>query len=100
MRYIIRIEPFIIWPYSRLLEKIMIDKRSTGVFVFGIMLYTTVVIPGVRTVANPLDVDTREDQVEALRVLAAGNTLIVVCLGLTLALQVGFSSLLYSYSFR
>jgi hypothetical protein len=74
----------------------MIDKRSTGAFVFGIMLYTTVVIPGVRTVANPLDVDTREDQVEALRVLAAGNTLIVVCLGLALALQV--RSLLFPHS--
>jgi len=65
------------------------DGTSLGSFVFGIMLYTTVVIPGIRTVANPLDVDTREDQVEALRVLAAGNTLIVVCLGLTLALQAG-----------
>lgn len=61
------------------------------------MLYTTVVIPGVRTVANPLDVDTREDQVEALRVLAAGNTLIMVCLGLVLTLQVR-SLLPFGYS--
>ncbi|KAG8804293.1 hypothetical protein FRC16_010622 [Serendipita sp. 398] len=53
------------------------------------MLYTTVVIPGIRTVAIPLEQETREDQVEALRVLAAGNTLIVVCLGLVLALQAG-----------
>jgi hypothetical protein len=52
------------------------------------MLYTTVVIPGIRTVADPLETDTRTDQVEALRVLAAGNTLIVLCLGLVLALQV------------
>ncbi len=52
------------------------------------MLYTTVVIPGIRTVAVPLESETREDQVEALRVLAAGNTLIVLCLGLVLALQV------------
>jgi ER membrane protein SH3 len=51
------------------------------------MLYTTVVIPGIRTVAVPIEGETREDQVEALRVLAAGNTLIVICLGLVLALQ-------------
>lgn len=60
----------------------------TAAFVFGIMLYTTVVIPGIRTVAAPIEEDTREDQVEALRVLAAGNTLIIICLGLVLALQV------------
>lgn len=65
------------------------DGSSLAVFVFGIMLYTTVVIPGIRTVAEPLENDTRTDQVEALRVLAAGNTLIVVCLGLVLALQAG-----------
>ena len=33
-------------------------------------------------------VDTREDQIEALRVLSAGNTLIIVLLGGVLALQV------------
>jgi len=65
------------------------DGSSLGAFVFGIMLYTTVVIPGIRTVAVPIEGETREDQVEALRVLAAGNTLIVICLGLVLALQAG-----------
>ena len=53
------------------------------------MLYTTVVIPGIRTVADPIPEETRQDQTEALRVLAAGNTLIVICLGLVLALQAG-----------
>lgn len=53
------------------------------------MLYTTVVIPGIRTVADPLPDETRQDQTEALRVLAAGNTLIVICLGLVLAFQGG-----------
>jgi imidazoleglycerol phosphate synthase glutamine amidotransferase subunit HisH len=59
------------------------------VFVFGVMLYTTVVIPGIRTVADPIEEETRQDQTEALRVLAAGNTLIVICLGLVIALQAG-----------
>ena len=58
-------------------------------FVFGVMLYTTVVIPGIRTVADPVEEETRQDQTEALRVLAAGNTLIVICLGLVIALQAG-----------
>ena len=58
-------------------------------FVFGVMLYTTVVIPGIRTVADPMEEETRLDQTEALRVLAAGNTLIVICLGLVIALQAG-----------
>jgi imidazoleglycerol phosphate synthase glutamine amidotransferase subunit HisH len=53
------------------------------------MLYTTVVIPGIRTVADPMEEETRLDQTEALRVLAAGNTLIVICLGLVIALQAG-----------
>lgn len=53
------------------------------------MLYTTVVIPGIRTVADPIEEETRQDQTEALRVLAAGNTLIVICLGLVIALQAG-----------
>ncbi|KIM32798.1 hypothetical protein M408DRAFT_313003 [Serendipita vermifera MAFF 305830] len=65
------------------------DGSSLGAFVFGIMLYTTVVIPGIRTVVNPIPEETRQDQVEALRVLAAGNTLIVICLGLVLAFQGG-----------
>jgi len=55
---------------------------------FGVLLYMTVVIPGLRTVCTPIEGETRAVQVEALRVLAAGNTLIAACLGLVLALQV------------
>jgi ER membrane protein SH3 len=60
---------------------------------FGVLLYMTVVIPGLRTVCVPIEGETRDVQIEALRVLAAGNTLIAGCLGLVLALQVrGLSS--------
>lgn len=49
----------------------------------------TVGIPSCRTVADPVpDVDTKDDQIEALRVLSAGNTIIIVLLGGILALQV------------
>lgn len=57
-------------------------------YMFGVLLYMTVVIPGLRTVCTPIEGETRAVQVEALRVLAAGNTLIAACLGLVLALQV------------
>ena len=52
-------------------------------------MYITVTIPSIRTVVTPVEgVDTREDQIEALRVLSAGNTLIIALLGGVLALQV------------
>ena len=52
-------------------------------------MYITVTIPAIRTVVTPVEgVDTREDQIEALRVLSAGNTLIIVLLGGVLVLQV------------
>ena len=52
-------------------------------------MYITVTIPSIRTVVTPVEgVDTREDQIEALRVLSAGNTLIIVLLGGVLALPV------------
>jgi hypothetical protein len=58
-------------------------------FVFATAMYITVTIPAIRTVVTPVEgVDTREDQIEALRVLSAGNTLIIVLLGGVLALQV------------
>ncbi|KAH9989838.1 hypothetical protein BJV77DRAFT_1015441 [Russula vinacea] len=47
-----------------------------------------VTIPAIRTVVTRGGVDTRENQIEALRVLSAGNTLIIVLLGGVLALQV------------
>jgi ABC-type Fe3+ transport system permease subunit len=58
-------------------------------FVFAIAMYISVTIPAIRTVVTPVEgVDTREDQIEAMRVLSAGNTLIMVLLGGILALQV------------
>lgn len=52
-------------------------------------MYLTVIVNSLRTVVDPLkDVDTREDQVMAMRVLAAGNVIVMACLGLILFLQV------------
>jgi hypothetical protein len=64
-------------------------KKLIAAFVFATAMYITVTIPSIRTVVTPVEgVDTREDQIEALRVLSAGNTLIIVLLGGVLALQV------------
>ena len=52
-------------------------------------MYLSVSIPSLRTIVDPVaDVDTREDRIEAMRVLAAGNTIIMVLLGAVLCLQV------------
>ncbi|KAJ3530684.1 hypothetical protein NM688_g7675 [Phlebia brevispora] len=66
------------------------DGSSLAAYVFAVSVYLSVGVPACRTVARPVEgVDTREDQIEALRVLSAGNTIIIVLLGAVLALQVG-----------
>ncbi|KAF7430601.1 hypothetical protein PC9H_006309 [Pleurotus ostreatus] len=66
------------------------DGTSLAAYVFGIAVYITVTIPTLRTIVTPVvGVDTDEDRAEALRVLSAGNTIIILCLGAILALQAG-----------
>ena len=60
---------------------------------FALSVYLTVGVPSSRTVAEPVvGVDTRSDQIEALRILSAGNSIIIVLLGAILALQVMYIS--------
>ena len=64
-------------------------RHTIAAFVFAISVYLSVGVPACRTIATPVEgVDTREDQIEALRILSAGNTIIIVLLGAVLALQV------------
>jgi len=66
------------------------DGGSLVAFVSATAMYITVTIPSIRTVVTPVaGVETREDQIDALRVLSAGNTLNMVLLGGVLALQGG-----------
>jgi hypothetical protein len=60
-----------------------------GAVVFGFAVYMTVVIPTLRTIVTPEESDTRQDRIEAMSILSAGNIIIMVCLGLVLLLQVG-----------
>ncbi|KZT70744.1 hypothetical protein DAEQUDRAFT_764322 [Daedalea quercina L-15889] len=68
---------------------IFFDGSSLAAYVFAMAVYITVGVPASRSVAAPRPEDTRKDQIEALRVLSAGNTIIIVCLGAVLALQAG-----------
>jgi hypothetical protein len=65
----------------------------TGVYILCISIYITVTIPALRTIVTPLEMDTHEDRIEAMRVLSAGNVMIMVGLGSILVLQVGGNSL-------
>jgi hypothetical protein len=51
-------------------------------------LYASVVIPALRIIVTPLETDTRKERVESLRILAAANTLIIICLVAVLFMQV------------
>ncbi|PCH44408.1 hypothetical protein WOLCODRAFT_138989 [Wolfiporia cocos MD-104 SS10] len=68
---------------------IFFDGTSLAAFVFAIAVYLSVGVPASRTLAAPLADESRADQVEALRVLSAGNTIMIVALGAVLVLQAG-----------
>lgn len=66
------------------------DGSSLAAYIFALSVYLSVGLPASRTIATPVEgVDTREDQIEALRLLSAGNTIIIALLGMVLALQAG-----------
>ncbi|KAF8605863.1 Shr3 amino acid permease chaperone [Ceratobasidium sp. AG-I] len=65
------------------------DGSSLAAFVFGVVLYASVVIPALRIIVTPLETDGRNERIESLRILAAGNTLIAICLVAVLVLQGG-----------
>ncbi|KIM68113.1 hypothetical protein SCLCIDRAFT_1209510 [Scleroderma citrinum Foug A] len=68
---------------------IWFDGSSLAAYIFAIAVYLSVTIPALRTIAIPAEVDTREDRIEAMRVLAAGNSIMMVVLGAILVLQAG-----------
>lgn len=76
------------------MKKKNITTPSAG-YVFAIAVYVTVTIPSLRIiVALPTEEEAlvahemRRAQTEAMRVLAAGNTIIMLALGAILVLQV------------
>ncbi|EAU90130.1 hypothetical protein CC1G_05668 [Coprinopsis cinerea okayama7 len=66
------------------------DGSSVAAYVFAIAVYLGVTIPGLRTIVLPVaEVESPDVQVEALRVLAAGNIIMIACLGFVLTAQAG-----------
>ncbi|PAV20103.1 Shr3 amino acid permease chaperone [Pyrrhoderma noxium] len=66
------------------------DGSSLALYIFALGVYLTVSIPSLRTIVDPIvGVDTQSDRIEAMRVLGAGNTIIMVLLGAVLCLQAG-----------
>ncbi|KAB5594465.1 ER membrane protein SH3 [Ceratobasidium theobromae] len=65
------------------------DGSSLGAFVCGVILYASVVVPALRIIVTPLESDTRQERIESLRILAAANTLIIICLVAVLVMQAG-----------
>ncbi|KAI0704386.1 Shr3 amino acid permease chaperone, partial [Cytidiella melzeri] len=62
------------------------DGSSLAAYMFALSVYITVGIPSSRTIAQPVE---GEDRIEALRILSAGNTIIILLLGAVLVLQAG-----------
>jgi hypothetical protein len=61
----------------------------TAAYIFALSVYLSVGLPASRTIATPVEgIDTREDQIEALRLVSAGNTIVIALLAGVLLLQV------------
>ncbi|KAG5725432.1 Secretory component protein SHR3 [Termitomyces sp. T112] len=70
------------------------DGTSLVAYMFGIAVYLTVTIPALKAIVAPLEgvnytLEGGEDRVQAIRVLSAGNIIVMVCLGGILCLQAG-----------
>lgn len=57
-------------------------------FMAAVILYLSVVVPGVKTIANPQKIETDAERIESLRVIGAANTMMIVCLAAVLLMQV------------
>ncbi|KAG6855951.1 hypothetical protein H0H87_009117 [Tephrocybe sp. NHM501043] len=68
-----------------------LPPRNVAAYMFGVALYLTVTVPALQAIVTPAGVEdvTQEDRIQAIRVLAAGNVIVAVCLGGILFLQAG-----------
>ena len=71
-----------------LLNRCVLTRTHTVAYILALAVYVTVTIPSLRTIVTPVAGETRNDKIEAMRVLSAGNTIIVVILVGVLLLQV------------
>lgn len=72
------------------IRHLCLTELFVAAFVFGIIIYLTVTVPGLRTVVlPPTNPEEEADKLEALRVMCAGNVLVGLCLIGVLCMQVG-----------
>ncbi|KAG8220872.1 hypothetical protein J3R82DRAFT_2369 [Butyriboletus roseoflavus] len=62
-------------------------ERVQAGYLFAISVYISVTIPCLRTIVTPVEVDTMDDRVNAMKILSAGNTIMMLALGAILGLQ-------------
>ncbi|KAI9461471.1 Shr3 amino acid permease chaperone [Boletus coccyginus] len=65
------------------------DGSSLAAYIFAVSVYLAVTVPCLRTIVTPAEVDTMDDRVEAMRIVSAGNTIMMLILGAILVLQGG-----------
>lgn len=68
---------------------VLFDGSSLAAYVFAVAVYLSVTIPSLRTIVTPAEANTRAERIEAMKILAAGNTIMMVILGAVLVLQGG-----------
>ncbi|KAN0088558.1 Shr3 amino acid permease chaperone [Tylopilus felleus] len=66
---------------------IFFDGTSLAAYLFAISVYLAVTIQCLRTIVTPTEGDSMDDRVEAMRILSAGNTIMMLVLGAILGLQ-------------
>ena len=67
---------------------LILKKNNVAAYVFGIIVYLSVTVTSLRAISEPTTLENYEDQAVALRVLSAGNIIIIGSLLFILALQV------------
>ncbi|KAK2465627.1 hypothetical protein APHAL10511_002171 [Amanita phalloides] len=65
------------------------DGSSLVVYMFSVSVYLTVTVPALRTIAMPLPEESLQVRIEAIRVLSAGNIMMMIALVGVLVLQAG-----------
>ncbi|KAG9312908.1 ER membrane protein SH3-domain-containing protein [Chiua virens] len=68
---------------------VFFDGSSLAAYLFAISVYVAVTIPCLRTIVTPAEEDSMNDRIEAMRILSAGNTIMILILGAILGLQGG-----------
>ncbi|KAG8847151.1 hypothetical protein FRB96_001669 [Tulasnella sp. 330] len=76
--------------YRMFLNLVTLPYYSQVALMGAVILYLAVVVPGVKTLMDPLVDEIESERVEVLRIIGAGNTMAIGCLVAVLAMQASF----------